>query len=119
MNRIFCSLLQLMRYHIGVESATWLCRVNYFSVQIIQYVTCDPVKDYMLPIAEKLRHLAEKAYKDEEHMRTHPDDADEGTVAEVWNLHGFLSRMVPNIFYQHFLRIMPDLCEMFMHSFPF
>uniref|UniRef100_A0A0N5AR96 Ryanodine receptor n=1 Tax=Syphacia muris TaxID=451379 RepID=A0A0N5AR96_9BILA len=82
MNRIFCALLRLMHYHIGIESATWLCRVNYFSVQIIQYVTCDPVKEYMLPIAEKLRLFAEKAYKDEEHMRTHPDDVDEGTVAE-------------------------------------
>lgn len=27
--------------------------------------------------------MSEKAYKEEEHMRTHPDDADEGTVAEV------------------------------------
>lgn len=41
------------------------------------------VKDHMLPIAECLRCLAEKAYKEEEYMRTHPDDADEGTVAEV------------------------------------
>ncbi|EGT59247.1 hypothetical protein CAEBREN_31926, partial [Caenorhabditis brenneri] len=28
------------------------------------------------------RRMSEKAYKEEEHMRTHPDDADEGTVAE-------------------------------------
>ncbi|VDL84506.1 unnamed protein product [Nippostrongylus brasiliensis] len=26
--------------------------------------------------------MSEKAYREEEHMRTHPDDADEGTVAE-------------------------------------
>ncbi|TKR86985.1 hypothetical protein L596_011472 [Steinernema carpocapsae] len=26
--------------------------------------------------------MADKAFKEEEHMRTHPDDADEGTVAE-------------------------------------
>ncbi|VDN34602.1 unnamed protein product [Gongylonema pulchrum] len=72
----------MVRNHIGVENASWLCRINFFSVQIIPYVSCDPVKDYMLPVAERLRRLAEKAYKDEEHMRTHPDDADEGTVAE-------------------------------------
>ncbi|CAD5230370.1 unnamed protein product [Bursaphelenchus xylophilus] len=82
MNRIFCALLKVMREHIGVENAPWLCRVNFFAVQIIQFVTCDPVKDYMLPIAERLRSLSEKAYKEEERMRTHPDDADEGTVAE-------------------------------------
>lgn len=53
-----------------------------FAVQVIQHVTCDPVKEYLLPVAEKLRVLAEKAYKEEERMRTHPDDTDEGTVAE-------------------------------------
>lgn len=83
MNRIFCSLLRMMRDHLGLDNAPWLCRVNFFAVQIIQHVTCDPVKDFLLPIAERLRRIAEKAYKDEEHMRTHPDDADEGTVAEV------------------------------------
>uniref|UniRef100_A0A915B3X3 Ryanodine receptor n=2 Tax=Parascaris TaxID=6254 RepID=A0A915B3X3_PARUN len=81
MNRIFCALLRMMRDHLGMDNAPWLCRVN-FAVQIIQHVTCDPVKDFLLPIAERLRRIAEKAYKDEEHMRTHPDDADEGTVAE-------------------------------------
>lgn len=81
-NRVFCALLKTMRNHIGVENAPWLCRVNFFAVQIIQNVTCDPVKDYMLPIAERLRRMSEKAFKEEEHMRTHPDDADEGTVAE-------------------------------------
>lgn len=53
-----------------------------FTVEIIQYVTCDPVKDYMLPIAERIRHMAEEAYREEERMRTHPDDADESTVSE-------------------------------------
>lgn len=37
----------------------------------------------MLPIAERLRTLAERAYKDEEHLRTHPDDADESSISEV------------------------------------
>ncbi|KAK6101668.1 RIH domain family protein [Brugia pahangi] len=81
-NRIFRALLQMIHNHIGVENASWLCRINFFSVQIIPYVSCDAVKDYMLPVAERLRRLAEKAYREEEHMRTHPDDADEGTVAE-------------------------------------
>lgn len=53
-----------------------------FAVQVIQHVTCDPVKVYLLPVAERLRYLAEKAYKEEERMRTHPDETDEGTVAE-------------------------------------
>uniref|UniRef100_A0A1I7YC96 EF-hand domain-containing protein n=1 Tax=Steinernema glaseri TaxID=37863 RepID=A0A1I7YC96_9BILA len=56
--------------------------LTVFAVSVIQHVTCDPVKDYILPIAEKLRRMADKAFKEEEHMRTHPDDADEGTVAE-------------------------------------
>ncbi|CAB3399073.1 unnamed protein product [Caenorhabditis bovis] len=81
-NRIFCSLLRMIRNHVGIENAPWLCRVNYFAVQIIQNVTCDPVREYILPIAERLRRMSEKAYKEEEHTRTHPDDADEGTVAE-------------------------------------
>ncbi|VDK22588.1 unnamed protein product [Anisakis simplex] len=72
----------MIRDHVGIDNAPWLCRVNCFAVQIIPHVTCDPVKEYMLPVAERLRRLAEMAYKDEEHMRTHPDDADEGTVAE-------------------------------------
>lgn len=75
----------MIHNHIGVENASWLCRINFFSVQIIPYVSSDVVKDYMLPVAERLRRLAEKAYREEEHMRTHPDDADEGTVAEVGN----------------------------------
>uniref|UniRef100_A0AC34QR18 Ryanodine receptor n=1 Tax=Panagrolaimus sp. JU765 TaxID=591449 RepID=A0AC34QR18_9BILA len=82
MNRIFCTLLRMIRDHVGVENAPWLCRVTFFAVPIIQHVTCDPVKDFLLPIAERLRKMAEKAYKEEERMRTHPDDADEGTVAE-------------------------------------
>ncbi|KAK0411652.1 hypothetical protein QR680_005766 [Steinernema hermaphroditum] len=82
MNRIFCSLLHMIRDHVGIENAAWLCRVSFFAVSVIQHVTCDPVKDYILPIAEKLRRMADKAFKEEEHMRTHPDDADEGTVAE-------------------------------------
>uniref|UniRef100_A0A158P902 Ryanodine receptor 44F n=1 Tax=Angiostrongylus cantonensis TaxID=6313 RepID=A0A158P902_ANGCA len=69
-NRIFCALLRMLRNHI------------VFAVQIIQNVTCDPVKDHILPIAERLRRMSEKAFREEEHMRTHPDDADEGTVAE-------------------------------------
>ncbi|KAK6023897.1 hypothetical protein OSTOST_10304 [Ostertagia ostertagi] len=72
-NRIFCALLRMLRNHIGVENAPWLCRTNFFAVQIIQNVTCDPVKDYILPIAERLRRMSEKAFKEEEHMRTHPD----------------------------------------------
>ncbi|KAI6237110.1 hypothetical protein M3Y95_00230500 [Aphelenchoides besseyi] len=82
MNRVFCALLKMIRDHIGLENAQWLCRVNFFAVQVIQYVTCDPVKDYLLPVAERLRMTAEKAYKEEERMRIHPDEADEGTVAE-------------------------------------
>lgn len=82
MNRIFCSLLAMIKDHIGCENAQWLCRVTYFAVPIIQHVTCDPVKEYLLPIAEKLCTAAELSYKEEERMRTHPDDADEGTVAE-------------------------------------
>ncbi|CAJ0957143.1 unnamed protein product, partial [Mesorhabditis belari] len=81
-NRVFTTLLRMMKMHVGVENAPWLLRVNFFAVQIIHMVTCDPVKEFMLPIAERLRRIAEKAYKDEEHTRTHPDDADEGTVAE-------------------------------------
>ncbi|XGW02944.1 hypothetical protein V3C99_014731 [Haemonchus contortus] len=81
-NRIFCALLRMIRNHVGVENAPWLCRTTFFAVQIIQNVTCDPVKDYILPIAERLRRMSEKAFREEEHMRTHPDDADEGTVAE-------------------------------------
>ncbi|VDM96771.1 unnamed protein product [Thelazia callipaeda] len=72
----------MLHNHIGIDSGSWLCRIHSYSVQIIPYVNCDLVKDYMLPIAERLKRLSEKAYKDEEHMRTHPDDADEGTVAE-------------------------------------
>lgn len=53
-----------------------------FALQIIQNVTDDPVKDYMLPIAELLRRMAEKAFREEERIRTHPDDADENNVAE-------------------------------------
>uniref|UniRef100_A0A0N4ZPH7 Ryanodine receptor 44F n=1 Tax=Parastrongyloides trichosuri TaxID=131310 RepID=A0A0N4ZPH7_PARTI len=82
MNRIFCALLAMIRDHIGCENGQWLCRVTYFAVPIIQHVTCDPVKEYLLPIAEKLCTAAELSYKEEERMRTHPDDADEGTVAE-------------------------------------
>lgn len=36
----------------------------------------------MLPIAERIRYMAEEAYREEERMRTHPDDADESTVSE-------------------------------------
>uniref|UniRef100_A0A914NZ02 RyR/IP3R Homology associated domain-containing protein n=1 Tax=Panagrolaimus davidi TaxID=227884 RepID=A0A914NZ02_9BILA len=78
----------MIKDHVGVENAPWLCRINWvsklqiFAVPLIQHVTCDPVKDYLLPIAERLRKMAEKAYKEEERQRTHPDDADEGTVAE-------------------------------------
>jgi hypothetical protein len=46
-------------------------------------VTCDPVKDFLLPVAEHLRKMAEKAYAEEERMRTHPDEADDVTMAEV------------------------------------
>lgn len=96
-NRVFCALMQVLHNHIGVENASWLCRINFFSVQIIPYVNCDPVKDYILPVAERLRNIAEKAYKDEEHMRTHPDDADEGTVAEVFSMFLFLTVIWPCI----------------------
>lgn len=82
MNRIFCVILKMLRDHVGLENAAWLTRVSFFAVQIILHVTCDPVKDFLLPIAERLRRLSERAYKEEEHMRTHPDDADEGSVSE-------------------------------------
>lgn len=59
----------------------------------------------MLPVAERLRRLAEKAFKDEEHMRTHPDDADEGTVVEVilqsisrYGFYGFLASVLVSYF---------------------
>nr|CAD2190378.1 unnamed protein product [Meloidogyne enterolobii] len=81
-NRFFCSLLRLMRDHIGREIAPWLCRAHPSAVPLIQFVSCDPVKDYLLPVAEHLRNMAEKAYTEEERMRTHPDEADDATVAE-------------------------------------
>uniref|UniRef100_A0A915MZX6 Uncharacterized protein n=1 Tax=Meloidogyne javanica TaxID=6303 RepID=A0A915MZX6_MELJA len=81
-NRFFCSLLLLMRDHIGREIAPWLRRAHPSAVPLIQFVSCDPVKDYLLPVAEHLRNMAEKAYTEEERMRTHPDEADDATVAE-------------------------------------
>uniref|UniRef100_A0A914KKN4 Uncharacterized protein n=1 Tax=Meloidogyne incognita TaxID=6306 RepID=A0A914KKN4_MELIC len=81
-NRFFCSLLRLMRDHIGREIAPWLCRAHSSAVPLIQFVSCDPVKDYLLPVAEHLRNMAEKAYTEEERMRTHPDEADDAAVAE-------------------------------------
>lgn len=81
-NRFFCSLLRLMRDHIGREVAPWLCRAHSSAVPLIQFVSCDPVKDYLLPVAEHLRNMAEKAYIEEERMRTHPDEADDAAVAE-------------------------------------
>lgn len=68
----------MMKTHVGSENAPWLLRVNcelfpcniffkisnlVFAVQIIHMVTCDPVKEFVLPIAERLRRIAEKAYK--------------------------------------------------------
>ena len=76
-------MLRMMKDHIGRENAPWLCRAQISAVPLIQYVTCDPVKDYLLPVAEHLRKMAEKAYAEEERMRTHPDEADDVTVAEV------------------------------------
>ncbi|GMR59737.1 hypothetical protein PMAYCL1PPCAC_29932, partial [Pristionchus mayeri] len=81
-NRVFSVLLTMIKMHVGVEDAPWLCRVSFFSVPIIPNVTADPMKDHVLPIVDRIRRIAEKAFKEEEHMRTHPDDADEGTVAE-------------------------------------
>ena len=72
-----------MRDHIGREIAPWLCRAHSSAVPLIQFVSCDPVKDYLLPVAEHLRNMAEKAYTEEERMRTHPDEADDAAVAEV------------------------------------
>jgi len=46
-------------------------------------VTCDPVKDYILPVTEKLRFKAEIAFREEDRLRTHPDEVDEGHIAEV------------------------------------
>ncbi len=37
----------------------------------------------MLPIAEKLKQQGELAYKEEERLRTHPEETDEGAVADV------------------------------------
>ncbi|KIH53934.1 hypothetical protein ANCDUO_15923, partial [Ancylostoma duodenale] len=70
------------KYSVLAKSQEQSVQVQVFAVQIIQNVTCDPVKEYILPIAERLRRMSEKAFREEEHMRTHPDDADEGTVAE-------------------------------------
>ncbi|KAL3078921.1 hypothetical protein niasHS_014703 [Heterodera schachtii] len=81
-NRLFCSLLTMMKDHVGRENAPWLCRAHFSAVPLIQYVTCDPVREQMLPVAEHLRQMAEKAFADEERMRTHPDEADDATVAE-------------------------------------
>uniref|UniRef100_A0A914H250 Ryanodine receptor n=1 Tax=Globodera rostochiensis TaxID=31243 RepID=A0A914H250_GLORO len=81
-NRVFCSLLTMMKDHVGRENAPWLCRAHFSAVPLIQYVTCDPVRDHMLPVAEHLRKMAEKAFADEERMRTHPDEADDATIAE-------------------------------------
>lgn len=82
-NRLFCALLRMMRDHVGKENAPWLCRAHFAVVPLIQFVTCDPVKDYLLPVAEHLRKMAENTYAEEERMRTHPDEADDITVAEV------------------------------------
>lgn len=54
-----------------------------FAQQTIVHVTSDPVKELMLPVAEKLRHQTEQAFKEEDRLRTHPEEVDEGAVAEV------------------------------------
>ncbi len=70
------------------------CFVSVYAVQIVANVTCDPVKEYLLPVAERLRRMADVAFKEEERLRTHPDDADEGTVAEVQYRQGCFGGLV-------------------------
>lgn len=82
-NKVFFALLRLIRDHIGLDHAKWLCRVASFASQVIANVTGDPTKELLLPIAEKIRLQTEKAYREEDRLRTHPDDTDEGAVAEV------------------------------------
>lgn len=57
--------------------------ISAFAQQIIPHVTSDPVKDFILPVAEKLRYQSEQAFKEEDRLRTHPEEVDEGAVAEV------------------------------------
>lgn len=54
-----------------------------FAQQILIHVTSDPVREFMLPVARKLQIHAERAYKEEDRLRTHPEEVDEGIVAEV------------------------------------
>lgn len=82
-NRLFCALLRMMRDHVGKENAPWLCRAHFSAVPLIQCVTNEPVREHMLPVAEHLKRMAERAYAEEERMRTHPDEADDATVAEA------------------------------------
>ena len=83
MNRTFAAILKLNRDNIGFQEAPWLCRVASFTTQIINHVTSDPVKELMLPICEQLKASSEGAWREEERARTHPDETDEASVAEV------------------------------------
>uniref|UniRef100_A0A915J8H5 Ryanodine receptor n=1 Tax=Romanomermis culicivorax TaxID=13658 RepID=A0A915J8H5_ROMCU len=83
MNRVFVAVLKLLGEHIGEHNGRWLCRVASFGQKIIAHVTCDPMKDYFLPVTQKLRAKAEYVFREEERLKTHPDDVDEGLVAEV------------------------------------
>ncbi len=66
-------------YPVGFSQWKFLA----FATQIINNVSSDPVRELMLPVAEKLKRQTDKAYKEEDRLRTHPDDVDEGAVAEV------------------------------------
>ncbi|KRX28175.1 Ryanodine receptor 44F [Trichinella nelsoni] len=90
-NRLFSACSRLICDHIGIAHADWICHLAPFITPMINYVTIEPVRDYLLPMAEKVRMQADLAFKEEEKHRMHPDVFDESTVIE---LHSILIRDV-------------------------
>ncbi|OUC45110.1 hypothetical protein D917_02014 [Trichinella nativa] len=82
-NRLFSACSRLICDHIGIAHADWICHLAPFITPMINYVTIEPVRDYLLPMAEKVRMQADLAFKEEEKHRMHPDVFDESTVIEV------------------------------------
>ncbi|VDP16147.1 unnamed protein product [Soboliphyme baturini] len=81
-NKLFVAALKVVADHTGSKNAIWLFRFTPSLQPMIPYVTIDPLNDYLLPIAAKIRRSAEQAFKEEERLRTHPETTDENAVIE-------------------------------------
>lgn len=98
MNQLLKNVLNLIKTHIGSETAPWMTRIAGFTQQIIINTSEELLKDPFLPLALKIKKRTEQMFHKEDALRGFLKSTTEDTSQVESQLQGDWYMLVRDIY---------------------